>query len=189
MEKVDNFKNINLPIIKKGKIDKNENTNKNTNKILTSFVIIFIVILLLLSGYSMAKMINEKIIKTNAQIAQPMLIIENNPSVDITAKNNYGEYTFKVKNYNEKNQITQADLKYYVEIISNNDNSISYEIYQEDNKINLTNNKTDYIHISKGQKIEREYKIKIKYDKNNTENANDIMEKIQIRVHTEQEKA
>ena len=189
MEKINNLKNINLPIIKKGKIDKNETTNKKTNKILTSFIIIFIVILLLIYGYSMAKVIDEKIIKTSAEIAQPMLIVENSPSVDITAKNNYGEYTFKVKNYNEKNQITQADLKYYVEIISNNDNSINFEIYQENNKINLTNNKTDYIHIAKGQKIEKEYKIKITYNKKNTKNANDIIEKIQIRVHTEQEKA
>lgn len=189
MEKVDNLKNINLPIIKKGKIENTENTNKNANKLITNFIIVFIVILLLLSGYSMAKVIDEKIIKVNAEIAQPMLIIENNPSVDITAKNSYGEYVFKIKNYNEKNQITQADLKYYVEIISNNDNSINLELYQENNKINLTNNKTDYIHIAKGQKIEREYKIKIKYDKNNIENANDIIEKIQIRVHTEQEKA
>lgn len=187
MKKVDNIKNINFPIIKRGKLDKED--NKNGNRILTSVVIIIIVMLLMFSGYSMAKVIDDVIVKGKAEIAQPILIVESNPSVDITAKNNYGEYVFKIKNYNEKNEMTQTDLKYYVEILSNNDNSINLELYQGENKIELINNKTDYIHISKNEKVEKDYKIKIKYDKNNTESINDIIEKIQVRVHTEQEKA
>ena len=60
---------------------------------------------------------------------------------------------------------------------------------QNENKINLIDNKTEYIKISKDKKEERNYKIKITYDKNKTNTINDIMEKIQVRVHTEQEKA
>ena len=137
----------------------------------------------------MAKTLEDIIIKSNAQIAEPIFIIENNPSVDITAANNNGIYTFKIKNYNEENKITETDLKYYIEILSNLDSSINIEVYQNDNKINFENNRTEYMKISKDKKEEIEYKIKITYDKNKSNNINDIMEKIQVNVHTEQIKA
>ena len=56
-------------------------------------------------------------------------------------------------------------------------------------RIAVYGNKTEYIKISKDQKEEREYKIKITYDKNNTVEVGDILEQIQVKVHTEQEKA
>mgnify|MGYP004497759279 CR=1 FL=1 len=183
------IKYTNLPIINKGKIYKeNENENKNT-KFITGILIIFIIIILMFSGYSMAKIIDEVIIKGKAQIAEPILVIENNPSIDITEAKNYGEYIFKVKNYNEENKISEVDLKYYIEVLSNSEESINVELYQNENKIELIDNKTEYIQISKENKEEREYKIKITYDKEKTNSLNDIMEKIQVRVHTEQEKA
>ena len=137
----------------------------------------------------MAKTIEEVIIKSSTQIAEPILVIENNPSLDITAANNYGIYTFKIKNYNEQNKITDTDLKYYIEILSNLDESINIELYENDNKIVLDNNRTGYMEISKDKKQEKEYKIKITYDKNKTDSISDIMEKIQVKVHTEQVKA
>ena len=137
----------------------------------------------------MAKTIEEVIIKSNAQIANPILVVENNPSIDITAANNHGIYTFKIKNFNEQNIVTETDLKYYIEILSNIDKSINMELYQGENKIELNNNKTEYIKISKDKKEEKEYKIKITYDKNKTNSITDIMQKIQVKVHTEQVKA
>ena len=65
----------------------------------------------------------------------------------------------------------------------------SSHIDQDENKIELADNKTEYIKISKNQKEEREYKIKILYDKSNKIAVEDILEKIQVKVHTEQEKA
>lgn len=189
MNKKENIKYSNLPIISKEKIYKEKTTDKKSSKLLTITLIILIIILLLFCGYSMAKNIEEFILNGQAEIAQPVLTVENNPSIDITAANNYGIYTFKVKNYNEKNQVTQTDLKYYIEILSNLDDSINIELYQNENKINLTNSKTEYIQISKDKREEREYKIKITYDKNKSNTINDIMEKIQVRVHTEQVKA
>lgn len=189
MNKKEKIKYENLPIISKGKIYKEEKLNQKDSRLITGFLIVFIIILLLFCGYSMAKAIEEVIIKGKAEIAEPILVIENNPSIDITAINNYGVYTFKVKNYNEKNKITETDLKYYIEILSNTDNSINIELYQNENKINLNNNRTEYIQISKDRKEEREYKIKITYDKNKSNSINDIIEKIQVKVHTEQAKA
>lgn len=189
MDKKENTKYAMLPIISKGKIYKEEKTKQKSLRNITGVLIIFIIILLLFCGYSMAKAIEEVIIKGKAEIAEPILIIENNPSIDITALNNHGIYTFKVKNYNEQNKITETDLKYYIEILSNTDNSINIELYQNENKINLDNNRTEYMKISKDKKQEIEYKIKITYDKNKSNTINDIMEKIQVKVHTEQMRA
>lgn len=80
-------------------------------------------------------------------------------------------------------------MKYYIEILTKLDNSINIELYQGENKIELHNNKTEFMKIEKNQKEDREYKIKVTYDNENTEVGNDILEKIQIKVHTEQEKA
>ena len=137
----------------------------------------------------MAKCIDEYIIKGRMKIAEPILEIENNPIINITESQKYGEYIFKIRNYNNKEKITETDLKYYIEISPKLDNSINLELYQNEDEIKLTDNKTEYIKISKDQKEEREYKIKITYDKNNTVEVGDILEQIQVKVHTEQEKA
>lgn len=161
---------------------------KGNNKLMTGFILSIIVIIML-CGYSMAKCIDEYIIKGRMKIAEPILEIENNPIINITESQNYGEYIFKIRNYNNKEKITETDLKYYIEISPKLDNSINLELYQNEDEIKLTDNKTEYIKISKDQKEEREYKIKITYDKNNTVEVEDILEKIQVKVHTEQEKA
>lgn len=171
------------------KINKKQEKNQYISKAITIFVIFIIVGLVLFSGYSMAKMVNGVIINGKSDIAEPILVVENNPSIDITSLNNCGTYTFKVKNYNEQNKITEVDLKYYIEILSNLDKSINIELYQGDEKIELNNKKTEYIQISKNQKEDREYQIKITYDKNKSNSIEDIMGKIQVKVHTEQVKA
>ena len=159
---------------------------KNT-KLMTSFII-SIIVLIMLCGYSMAKCIDEYIIKGRMKVAEPILELESTPSIDITETKNYGEYTFKIKNYNSKGKITETNLEYYIEISPNLEKILNIELYQNNNKIELTNNKTEAIKISKEQKEEREYKIKITYDKNNTTTEKDILEKIQVKVHAEQEK-
>ena len=161
---------------------------KGNNKLMTGFILSIIVIIML-CGYSMAKCIDEYIIKGRMKIAEPILEIENNPIINITESQNYGEYIFKVRNYNNKDKVTETDLKYYIEISPKLDNSIELELYQDENKIELADNKTENIKISKNQKEEREYKIKITYDKNNPVEVGDLLEQIQVKVHTEQEKA
>ena len=163
--------------------------NKKGSRLITVALVIFIVALLTFCGYSMAKIMDEVILKGKAEIAEPILIVENNPSIDITKTANEGVYTFKIKNYNEDNKVTETDLKYYIEILGNSDETITMELFQDDNKIELVDNKTDYINISKDEKQDKEYKIKLKYDKAKTNSLGDIIENIQVRVHTEQLRA
>lgn len=103
---------------------------KGNNKLMTGFILSIIVIIML-CGYSMAKCIDEYIIKGRMKIAEPILEIENNPIINITESQNYGEYIFKVRNYNNKDKVTETDLKYYIEISPKLDNSIELELYQD----------------------------------------------------------
>ena len=147
-------------------------------KTITILLLIFFVILLLLSGYTFAKSIEATTINADATIAEPILVIENNPQLDITASQNTGTYIFKVKNYNNQKQ-TEIDLKYYIQVI----------LYENGKQIKFENNKTDYIKISKDSKKENEYKLEITYNKDKSVSVNDIIQQIQVKVHTEQEKA
>jgi hypothetical protein len=174
-------------IVKKGKIETNNKTEKKNFKITTILIITFLILLLLLCGYSFAKEIQEIIINGNTEIAEPILIIENNPSIDITATQNYGKYCFTVKNYNEE-KITDVDLKYYIEILSNTDETVNFKLYENEKEIQILNNKTDFIEISKNSKEEREYRIEIEYDKEKSLSMVDIIQEIQVKVHTEQVK-
>ena len=113
MSKKENIKYANLPIVNKSKIAKEEIKNEKNFKLITTILIFIIVILVLFCGYSMAKAVDQILINGKGEIAEPILIIENNPSIDITALNNYGTYTFKIKNFNQQNKVTETDLKYY----------------------------------------------------------------------------
>lgn len=157
-------------------------------KYITLLIIIFMVILLFLCSISLAKNIEGVIINSGTQVAEPILIIENNPSIDITATKNHGIYSFKVKNYDNQNKISDVDMKYYIQILSNTDESIDFKLYQDNKQINLKDNKTDYIKMPKEEMISREYKIEITYDKNKNISVNDIIQKIQVKIHSEQGK-
>ena len=111
--------------------------------------------------------------------------------MEITASQNYGIYTFKIKNYNENDKITDVNLKYCIELIYEKDDALNIELYQDENKIELKDNKTEYIEISKDKKEDREYQVKITYNKeknNETAEIADIMQKMQVKIHTEQVK-
>ena len=104
MNKNQSLKYINLPIFCKEKIQKEE--ERKSNKFLTAGFIIFIIMLLMFCGYSMAKSIEDYVINAKAQIAEPILIVENNPAIDITQTKNYGEYIFKIKSYNDQAKLS-----------------------------------------------------------------------------------
>ncbi len=174
---------------KGGSMRKQSKNNRKNYKISIFIVIAFIALLLLLfTGYSFAKNIGETIINTKGEIAQPILIIDNNPSIDITATQNQGNYSFKVKNYDDSGKLTNVDIQYYIEIISNLDKTIEYKIYENDKEIPVKDNKTGYLKITKDTKEEKNYKIEIIYNKDNSVLMEDIIQKVQIKVHSEQAK-
>ena len=161
---------------------------KRNYKILITILIIFIISLLFV-GYTFAKSIESVLLKATSQIAEPILIVENDPSLDITAINNEGTYNFTIKNYNENDKTTDVKLRYYIEVLSNVDESVYIKLYENEKEIELQNNKTEYIEVSNKEKEEKQYKIKVRYEPLVSESVSEIIEKIQVKVHTEQVKA
>ena len=155
----------------------------------TIVTIIIISILIILSGISCARYINDKLIVSQTKVARPILELVNGNAIQITNNNTEGEYSFKVKNYNKNNEITEVGLTYNIEIITKKDDSIMYELYKDGEKLQMINNKTINNNFSINKKEEHNYNLKIIYDKNlNKEGALDLMQDIQVKIHSEQER-
>lgn len=172
-------KKITLKNIKKEK-------NRNRKQELLLIGMILIIGITFFSGVSVGKAVYNTNIKNNTQIAKPILEVEKGSEIIITEENKKGEYTFKVKNYNQAEEISQVDLTYYIEILENDlENSIQYELYNQNEKIELKENKTKEMSFHKDLKEEQNYTLIVTYDasKNTIE---DIMQDIQIKVHSEQ---
>mgnify|MGYP005763121439 CR=1 FL=1 len=147
---------------------------------------VFIIGITFFLGVSIGKAVHNTNIKNTTQIAKPILEVEKDSEIMITENNKKGEYHFMVKNFNHTDEISQVDLIYYIEILENNlDDSIQYELYKDDKKLELKTNKTEQMTFHKNVKEEQKYILKVTYDssKNSME---DIMQEIQIKVHSEQ---
>ena len=65
--------------------------------------------------------------------------------------------------------------------------TIKYELYKNGNKIDLKDESTDKMDLVNNKQQEDKYELKIFYDKGASNFMQDIMEKIQIKVHSEQQ--
>ena len=120
-------------------------------------------------------------------IAKPIFIVEGKETTKINEINNIGYYEFSIKNFNET-QISEIGFLYTIEVISNTDETIQFELYNEDIQIPLENLKTKELSIIGNEKIEQKYKLKIIYDNSKGNSGKEILEEVQIKVHSEQEK-
>ena len=157
---------------------------KIPNRELTIICIIAITMILMFSGYSMAKAYQNTNIQVNGKIAEPILIIEDNPVVKVYGKNEKEYYNFKIKNTKENGEISPIALSYNIEILTQQQEAFSFKLYKNDEEIKLKNNKTDNIKLVKGKAQEDNYKLEIIYDKNHT--VDEIIQDVQIKVHSEQ---
>ena len=165
---------------------KKEEKRKNYRKEIILILLIIAISVTFFSGVSLGKVIHNTNIQSDAEIAKPILEVEKDSEIIITEDNKNGEYRFKVKNYNALEEISEVDLKYYIEILEDNlDNSIQYELYREDEKIELKNNRTEQMEFHKDKKEEQIYTLKVQYNSNEN-HIGDIIDEIQIKVHSEQ---
>ena len=164
----------NIAKINKAKINKSEFniaktifSNKAINKkYILLFLLFIILIIFLFSKNSLGKQMSNIKINTNSEIAKPILIVENNPAIDITNKNNKGYYDFKIKNYNELGEINEIELRYNIEILNEENKAIKFKLYKGEEELLLEKNKTKDMIIKKNEKQEENYKLEIIYDKN-----------------------
>ena len=166
--------------------DISNDKKKNRKQQIMIICIILLIGITFFSGVSIGKAVHNTSIKINTEIAKPILEVEKASEIIITEENNTGEYHFTVKNYNDAEEISQVDLQYYIEILDDNiDNAIEYKLYKDNEKLELQDNKTQKMMLSKDTKDEQSYTLKVEYhaDKNTIE---DIIDEIQIKVHSEQ---
>lgn len=126
----------------------------------------------------------EKISSTNS-IAKPIFIVDGEESTKISEINNIGYYEFSIKNFNETN-ISEVGFLYTIEVLAQTGEEIQFELYNEEKQIPLENLKTEKLSIKGNEKIEQKYKLKVIYD--NSASGKEILEEVQVKVHSEQEK-
>ena len=166
--------------------DISNDKKKNRKQQIMIICIILLIGITFFPGVSIGKAVHNTSIKSNTEIAKPILEVEKASEIIITEENNTGEYHFTVKNYNYAEEISQVDLQYYIEILDDNiDNAIEYKLYKDNEKLELQDNKTQKMMLSKDTKDEQSYTLKVEYhaDKNT---IGDIIDEIQIKVHSEQ---
>lgn len=167
-----------------------EEKTKNKKKKLIIILIIFLIIILFLTGYSIGKSYSKINVNGNTEIAEPILEVISEGKVNVNNINNYCEYEFTVKNYDVYGNITDIDLEYYIEMqnVIEKD-SIDIKVLKNGKEIKFNeNNKTDNFYLTKESKQEDDYKIEIMYDKDKNVNMEDIIETVQIKVHSEQKR-
>ena len=168
------------------KLKKEQRENKRKKQEVFIICIIVIIGITFFSGVTVGKAVYNTNIKNNTEIAKPILEVEKDSEILITEDNKNGEYHFIVKNYNQEKEVSQVDLVYYIEILEENlDESIQYQLYQGDEKLELKENRTEKMIFHGDTEEEQNYILKVTYDasKNTIE---DIMQDIQIKVHSEQ---
>lgn len=122
-----------------------------------------------------------------SRVAVPILTVEGTENIKISAINTTGTYKFIVKNY-EGEEISDVSQNYNIEIISDTDETIEFTLYKDGEVVALEDKKTDLIHISNLEKEEHEYTLKISYNRDKSDLHQDILEDVQIKIHSEQEK-
>lgn len=160
---------------------------KNKRKEIFIIFIVLIILIFFFSGFSMGKGFSKKDINGNTEVAKPILQVENGNSLEISNTNKKGTYEFKVKNYNEQGETTQVDMEYYIEILNDLENrGIILKLFKNEQEIEINKNKTEKFILAKNQMEEDNYKLEVTYDENKNTNMEDIINQLQIKVHSEQ---
>lgn len=179
-----------MPVkIKKKKIfNKNRKNIQNETKDKKEKVIVLILLIAtilfgILVGISFSKYQNKMIGQAFVNIAKPVLEVRKEQSLLLTALAPKASYVFEVRNYKE-DELNQIEMEYYIEIVSNTDESINFELYREDKKIPLSNNKTEKIMLTKDEKQIHSYRLEITYDNSKGETGKNISENVEVKIHS-----
>lgn len=160
---------------------------KNKRKVIIIIFVALIILIFFFSGFSIGKEFTKKDIKGNTKVAKPILEVENGSSLEINNSNKEGVYEFKIKNYNEQGEKTEVDLEYYIEVLNDfENNGIEINLFRNEQKIDINNNKTEKFILSKDEIKEDNYKLEVLYNEDKNINMEDIISQLQIKVHSEQ---
>lgn len=149
------------------------------------FLIVTIFLIILFTTFIISICFAKYVIAINGKvfgnIAQPIIELKGEESLLITATAPKTSYSFEVRNYNENEDISEVEMQYYIEIISNTDERIKFELYNKEEKVKLENKRTNLISMPKEDKEVHKYRLDVLYD---TTNLKDIKDNIEIKVHS-----
>ena len=149
-------------------------------------IVILIIVAIFSANISYARYIKNECLNIVQEIANPVLEIKEGEIIKIDKINNMGFYEFSIKNFNSK-KISEIDSEYTIEIVSDIEEAVKFELYNGEKQVNLQDLKTEPILIKGNNKTEENYKLKIIYNDVKDIKSN-IMSKIQIKIHSEQGK-
>lgn len=150
-------------------------------------ILISIALILISFGYCFAKFEVTKNLLVKTDIAVPVLEVEGTETTKVSAINNIGYYDFSIKNFNQEN-VSDVSQNYSIEIVANLDEAVKFELFQDNQPVELNNNKTKDIFIEGIEEKEHKYRLKVSYDNSKNNLQKDILEDVQIKVHSEQAK-
>lgn len=149
-------------------------------------IIIIMTMILLFSGVSLAKAFSKIKMETKAEIAEPILKIDGDSTININKSEEKKSYNFKVKNYDETGKITQVDLEYYIKMISDIDEKIYFKIYKNEEELKMDNNRSEYFSLGKEKEQEDNYRIEILFNKSYF--VEEMKEEIKMEICARQKK-
>ena len=155
------------------------------NKKIIIIVLIVVISSAIFVPTSISKFKEKEEIKNQIEIAEPIFIVEGNEKTKISAINNIGYYEFSIKNFKDT-KVSETGFRYIIEIVSKTDEAIEFELYKGDEQIKLGELKTEELSIEGNEKIEQKYKLKVIYDKTKGTQGKDILEEVQVKIHSEQ---
>ena len=158
---------------------------KINKKLIILVMVITVLLMILFIRITVAKYSTTAKLFKKMEIAKPIFIVEGTETSKISAINNIGYYEFIVKNYDEE-KISETGFSYVIEVVSDTDESVKFELYNGEERIPLRDLKTEELFISGNEKIEQKYKLKVTYDNKLGSKGKDILEEVQIKVHSEQ---
>lgn len=154
-------------------------------KVRVVIILAIFVIILTCSRTSFGKYFSKTNIEIESEIARPILKVEGDTRLNINKVKENETYNLKIKNYDENNKVTEVDLEYFIEILPKENEIIKFEIYKEDRKINMYENKTEKFLLTREKMQDDNYKIEILL---NNISVQELVQNIEIRVHAEQKK-
>lgn len=152
----------------------------------------FFIVLVIVSGFAsfcLGKYTGYITLQVRTEIANPKFAVEFSEPIEITAEENEKTYTFTVKNYeideNEKQNISEVDFEYFIQILSNTDSSVKYELYKNEELIEINQDlASEYIKMGADNLEEHKYSLKVVCEKTNV--MEDITEDAKIKVYCKQ---
>ena len=119
------------------------------------------------------------------QIAKAIIVLNKNEIIEkeVNKESFPIEYYFEIKNFDEKNNINEVDLKYKIIVESSKKNfPIKYRLVDLDNNtdIQLINNETQLMYLEKNQKDVRHFKLFVEWNDIDLELANETSINIKV---------